>query len=92
MSERTVDREEVRHVADLARIDLEAATVDRMADQFGDILDHFDRLDEVPETDAEPELTNVLRPDEVHESLDAEEALQNAPQAEAGYFRGPRVS
>ncbi|AWB28068.1 Asp-tRNA(Asn)/Glu-tRNA(Gln) amidotransferase subunit GatC [Halococcoides cellulosivorans] len=92
MSDRTVDHEEVRHVADLARVDLDDDAVDRMADQFGDILEYFDRLDEVPETDADPDLTNVLRADEVRESLDTEDALDNAAETEAGYFKGPRVS
>ena len=90
MSER-VDPDEVRHVADLARIDLDEDEVERFADQFADILEYFDTLDEVPEVESEPDLVNVMRPDDVQESLSQEEALRNAPEAEDGYFKGPPV-
>lgn len=87
-----VDEAEIQHVAELARIDLADDEVDRFAEQFVDILDHFETLDEVPRNDAAPDLVNVLRPDEVKESLSQEEALENAPETEDGYFKGPRVS
>jgi aspartyl-tRNA(Asn)/glutamyl-tRNA(Gln) amidotransferase subunit C len=76
MSETSVDPETVRHVAD----------------QFSEVLSYFDTLDEVPEVEREAELTNVMRPDEEREGLSREEALQNAPETEDGYFTGPRVS
>ncbi|MFC6726991.1 Asp-tRNA(Asn)/Glu-tRNA(Gln) amidotransferase subunit GatC, partial [Halobium palmae] len=60
--------------------------------QFADILEHFEALDEVPEVDAEADLANVMRPDEVREGLSQEEALANAPESEDGYFKGPKVS
>jgi aspartyl-tRNA(Asn)/glutamyl-tRNA(Gln) amidotransferase subunit C len=88
----TVDEEEVRHVASLARVDLDEEEVDRFTEQFADILDYFEALDEVPEVEAEAELANVMRPDEVHEGLSQEEALRNAPETEDGYFKGPKVS
>ncbi|GAA0308202.1 Asp-tRNA(Asn)/Glu-tRNA(Gln) amidotransferase subunit GatC [Halarchaeum salinum] len=92
MSDSTVDADEVRHVADLARVDLDEEDVGRYADQFADILDHFETLEEVPDVEAEPELVNVMRPDEVEESLDQGEALENAPETEDGFFKGPKVS
>ncbi|GAD53370.1 aspartyl-tRNA(asn) amidotransferase subunit C / Glutamyl-tRNA(Gln) amidotransferase subunit C [Halarchaeum acidiphilum MH1-52-1] len=92
MSDSTVDAEEVRHVADLARVDLDEADVGRYADQFGDILDHFETLEGVPDVEAEPDLVNVMRPDEITESLDQDEALENAPETEDGFFKGPKVS
>jgi aspartyl-tRNA(Asn)/glutamyl-tRNA(Gln) amidotransferase subunit C len=92
MSETPVDPEEVRHVADLARIDLDEDEVDRFAEQFADILSHFDALDDVPEVDAEADLVNVMRDDEVREGLTQEAALSNAPETEDGYFKGPSVS
>jgi aspartyl-tRNA(Asn)/glutamyl-tRNA(Gln) amidotransferase subunit C len=92
MSDNAVDSDEVVHVADLARIDLDDEEVERFTDQFGEILAAFEALDEVPETDREADLTNVMRPDEVRESLSQEEALQNAPDSEAGQFKGPKVS
>ena len=92
MSDQPVSPEEVRHVADLARVDLADEEVEQFTAQFGEILEAFETLDEVPETDSEPALENVLRADEIRESLDQEEALRNAPHAEDGYFKGPRVS
>ena len=87
-----VDDEEVRHVASLARVDLEEAEVERFAAQFADILEYFEALEEVPDVDADAELANVMRPDEAREGLTQEEALRNAPETEDGYFVGPRVS
>lgn len=92
MSETSVDPETVRHVADLARVDLTEAEVERFADQFSEVLSYFETLDEVPEVDSDAELTNVMRPDEEREGLTQEEALRNAPETEDGYFKGPRVS
>ncbi|MCL7418476.1 MAG: Asp-tRNA(Asn)/Glu-tRNA(Gln) amidotransferase subunit GatC [Halalkalicoccus sp.] len=92
MSDQSVDGEEVRHVADLARVDLEEAEVEAFAEQFGEILDAFETLDEVPEIEREDDLENVMRADEVRESLSQEEALGNAPETEDGYFKGPSVS
>jgi aspartyl-tRNA(Asn)/glutamyl-tRNA(Gln) amidotransferase subunit C len=89
--ERRVDDETVRHVASLARVDLTEKEVVRFSEQFGDILDYFDTLDEVPEVEHEAELDNVMRPDEVHEGLSQEQALQNAPETENGFFKGPKV-
>jgi aspartyl-tRNA(Asn)/glutamyl-tRNA(Gln) amidotransferase subunit C len=87
-----VSREEVRHVADLARVDLDESEVEEFADQFGAILADFQALDEVPEVDREADLVNVMRDDEVREGLSQEEALSNAPETEDGFFKGPRVS
>ncbi|QIO23441.1 Asp-tRNA(Asn)/Glu-tRNA(Gln) amidotransferase subunit GatC [Haloarcula sp. JP-L23] len=92
MSDNAVDPSEVRHIADLARIDLDDDEVERFTEQFGEILAAFEALDEVPETEREADLANVMRPDEVREGLHQEEALQNAPETEAGQFKGPKVS
>jgi aspartyl-tRNA(Asn)/glutamyl-tRNA(Gln) amidotransferase subunit C len=91
MSDPAADPDEVRHVASLARVDLDDDEVDRFAEQFADILAAFETLDEVPEVEREADLANVMRPDEVRESLGQEEALQNA-DSEGGFFKGPKVS
>jgi len=88
----TVDDEEVRHVAELARVDLDDDEVERFTEQFGDILEYFEALDDVPEVEPDADLANVMRPDEVTEGLTQEEALRNAPETEDGYFKGPKVS
>ncbi|CQR50462.1 MULTISPECIES: Asp-tRNA(Asn)/Glu-tRNA(Gln) amidotransferase subunit GatC [Haloferax] len=92
MSDTPVDADEVRHVAELARVDLDEDEVEEFAAQFADILGYFDALDEVPEVDREDELVNVMRPDEVRDGLTQEEALSNAAETEDGFFKGPRVS
>ena len=92
MSDTPVDPDEVRHVADLARVDLDDDDVDRFTEQFADILAYFETLDEVPEVEREADLANVMRPDEVRDSLSQEEALENAEETEDGYFKGPNVS
>lgn len=92
MSETAVDREEVRHVASLARLELDDEEVHRFTEQFAEILGYFETLDEIPAVDRDVDLVNVMRPDEVRDSLDREDATRNAPETEDGYVRGPRVS
>ena len=92
MSDSPVDPEEVRHVADLARVDLADEDVDRFAEQFADILGYFETLDEVPEVDRDADLVNVMRSDEVREGLTQAAALENAAETDDGYFEGPNVS
>ena len=92
MSDTPVDAAEVEHVADLARVDLDDEEVDAFAEQFAEILEYFEALDEVPEVESEPELVNVMRADEIEGSLDRDEALANAAETEDGLFKGPRVS
>ncbi|MGB9985826.1 Asp-tRNA(Asn)/Glu-tRNA(Gln) amidotransferase subunit GatC [Salarchaeum japonicum] len=92
MSEPAVDAEEVRHVADLARVSLSDDEVDAFAEQFSEVLDYFEALEDVPEVESEPDLVNVMRADEVEESLSQEAALANADESEDGFFKGPRVS
>ncbi|RJT06134.1 Asp-tRNA(Asn)/Glu-tRNA(Gln) amidotransferase subunit GatC [Halococcus sp. IIIV-5B] len=91
MSETAVDPETVEHVAELARVDLTPDERERFAAQFAEILDSFAALDEVPAVEAEPDLVNVLRTDEVREGLSQADALGNAPATENGYFEGPPV-
>ena len=87
-----VDAAEVEHVAELARVRLADEEVETFTDQFADILDYFEALDEVPAVDREEELVNVMRPDEVESGLSQEEALSNAEETADGFFVGPKVS
>jgi aspartyl-tRNA(Asn)/glutamyl-tRNA(Gln) amidotransferase subunit C len=92
MSDTSPGPKEVRHVADLARVGLDDDEVERFTDQFADILDYFETLEAVPEVERETDLVNVMREDEVRDSLSQEEALANAPETKDGYFKGPNVS
>jgi len=91
-NEPAVTADEVRKVADLARVDLSDEEVERFAEQFEAVLEDFETLDEVPEVESEPDLVNVMRADEIEDGLSQEEALRNASETEDGYFKGPRVS
>jgi aspartyl-tRNA(Asn)/glutamyl-tRNA(Gln) amidotransferase subunit C len=92
MTNEPVDRADVERVADLARVELSDEDLAAFTEQFREILEHFEALEAVPEVDAEPDLVNVMRPDEVQDSLSQDEALQNAADSEDGRFKGPRVS
>ncbi len=91
-----ISREEVSHLAMLARIDLAPDELDRMAGQLDVILDAVATVrevagDDVPATSHPMPLTNVTRPDEVRPSLSAEQALSGAPESEQQRFRVPRI-
>ena len=92
MSTEPVDSADVERVASLARVELDDSEISAFTAQFQEILDYFDTLEAVPDVDSEPDLVNVMRPDEVQESLPQEKALQNATEHEEGRFKGPRVS
>ncbi|MFH0942106.1 MAG: Asp-tRNA(Asn)/Glu-tRNA(Gln) amidotransferase subunit GatC [Chloroflexota bacterium] len=87
-----ISRDEVLHIARLARLGLTEAEVDRFTEQLSHILENFEVLSQldttgiVPTTQAIP-LKNVMKPDEVAPSLPAREVLANAPRKEAEYFR-----
>ena len=89
-----IDREQVLHVARLARLELSEEEIERMAGELSGILEHVDRitaldLDWVEPTTHVVELANVLRPDEPDPSLPREVALEPAPDPADGAFRVP---
>jgi aspartyl-tRNA(Asn)/glutamyl-tRNA(Gln) amidotransferase subunit C len=91
-----ITREEVAHLAHLARIDLSDAELDHLAPQLAVILEAVASVSKVAAGDIPPTshavpLTNVFRPDEVRPGLTAEEALAGAPEAEDQRFRVPRI-
>jgi aspartyl-tRNA(Asn)/glutamyl-tRNA(Gln) amidotransferase subunit C len=91
-----ISRDEVAHLAHLARLAVTDDELDTFAGQLGIILGSVARVSEAP-TDGVPPtshavpLTNVLRADEVRQSLSQQEALAMAPAAEDGRFRVPRM-
>jgi aspartyl-tRNA(Asn)/glutamyl-tRNA(Gln) amidotransferase subunit C len=91
-----INEEQVRHVADLARLGLTDEEVARMGEQLGAILSSIEKiqeldLDGVPPTANPLNLTNVFRPDEPRGELTPEEALREAPEAVDGLFAVPRI-
>lgn len=91
-----ISEEEVRHVAELARLELTDEELERIGGQLGAILQSIEKIGEldlsgVPPTANPLNLTNVLRPDEPQEELSVEQALANAPEAEGNLFIVPRI-
>jgi aspartyl-tRNA(Asn)/glutamyl-tRNA(Gln) amidotransferase subunit C len=89
-----IDRDQVLHVARLARLHLSEEELERMPDELSKILDHVERMDELDLEGVEPtshvvELQNVLREDVPRPSLPRERALEGAPDAADGGFRVP---
>ncbi|GAB3313106.1 Asp-tRNA(Asn)/Glu-tRNA(Gln) amidotransferase subunit GatC [Geodermatophilus aquaeductus] len=91
-----LDRQDIAHLARLARLAVTDEELDRFAGQLGAVLDAVARVqradagDVVPTTHAVP-LTNVLRPDVVTPCLPRDVVLAGAPAAEDGRFRVPRI-
>jgi aspartyl-tRNA(Asn)/glutamyl-tRNA(Gln) amidotransferase subunit C len=89
-----IDRDQVLHVARLARLRLTDDEVERMTGELSKILGHVERMDELDLAGVEPTshvvaLQNVLREDVPRESLPRERALESAPDAVDGGFRVP---
>ena len=89
-----IDREQVLHVARLARLRLDEDEVERLERELSVVLDHIEKigeldLDGVEPTDHVIALENVLRADEPRPSLPAERALEPAPDPAEGGFRVP---
>jgi aspartyl-tRNA(Asn)/glutamyl-tRNA(Gln) amidotransferase subunit C len=89
-----IDREQVLHVAKLARLRLSEEEVETMVGELSGILEHVDRigrldLDGVEPTSHVVALENVLRADEPRPSLPREVALASAPEPQEGAFRVP---
>ena len=93
----TISREDVEYVAALARLELTEQETQEYTEQLNSILGYaamLERLDTdgvLPTAHAVP-LHNVLREDQVGPSITQEKALQNAPDADEGFFRVPKIS
>jgi aspartyl-tRNA(Asn)/glutamyl-tRNA(Gln) amidotransferase subunit C len=89
-----IERDQVLHVARLARLSLSEEEVETMVGELSGILEHVDRignldLDGVEPTSHVVALENVLRPDEPWPSLPPAVALASAPEPQNGAFRVP---
>lgn len=87
-----LSREEVLHIARLARLGLTEAELERFREQLSNILENFEILRQVDTTDVLPTaqsiaLHNVMREDEVTPSLPPSDILANAPRREGDCFR-----
>ncbi len=85
-------REEVLHIARLARVGVTEEDLDRLSEQLSNILENFEILNGVDTTNVPPTaqsiaLQNVMRPDGIDPSLPSEDVLANAPRREGDFFR-----
>lgn len=95
MSQR-ITRDDVEHVARLARLDLTHDEIELFTGQLGDILEHAADIEALDVGDIAPTshpmpIVNVFRDDDLVPSVDRDEVLAQAPAAEAGQFRVPPV-
>ena len=91
-----ISREQVEHVAVLARLALTEAEKDKLTTELGQILEHADKIAELDTAEVEPTahavaVTNVWRSDRPGEELSREEALSNAPDREEDAFGVPKI-
>jgi len=89
-----IDRDQLLHVARLARLELRDDEVDRLGAQLNDILAAVSKVSELDLSDVPPtshplDVVNVWGADEPHECLTVEEALANAPEKEGSFFKVP---
>ena len=91
-----ITKEEVIHVANLARLEVDETLIDKFAEQIGMILEYVDSLSRVDTQGVTPtshaiSLTNAFREDIELDIFDRDSALANAPDKEDGSFVVPRV-
>jgi aspartyl-tRNA(Asn)/glutamyl-tRNA(Gln) amidotransferase subunit C len=89
-----IDRDQVLHVAKLARLRLSEEEIERMSGELSTILDHIEKIEELELSDVEPtshviQLENVLRSDEPRPSWPRERVLEPAPDSADDGFRVP---
>jgi len=90
-----ISKEQIKYIAHLARLNF-TEEVEAFAKDLGDIIDFAGQLNELDTEDIEEtthvlDMTNVLREDVVHDALDREQALKNAPAQQDGQVKVPKV-
>ncbi len=88
---------DVEHVAKLARLELTEEEKEKFTSQLGDVLKYVEQMNEVDTSNVEPmahaiDFVNVMREDEVKYEQTKEELMSNAPDAEDGFFKVPKIN
>jgi aspartyl-tRNA(Asn)/glutamyl-tRNA(Gln) amidotransferase subunit C len=91
-----ITKQEVEHVAKLARLELSDTEQEMLTDQLSNILTYVEQLNELDTKGVEPtshvlDINNVMRDDVPSGSLTQERALANAPDKAAGHYRVPKI-
>jgi aspartyl-tRNA(Asn)/glutamyl-tRNA(Gln) amidotransferase subunit C len=92
----TIDREQVRKVAYLARLNITAQEEEEFTGQLNSILEYFEQLSELDTDNVQPttraiETSNITRPDKLEPFPNKDELLQSAPEQDGDYFRVPKI-
>lgn len=91
-----IDREQVRKVALLARLQITPEEEEQLTAQLGNILEYFEQLSELDVSNVKPttraiDVSNVTRPDEMQAYRDRESLLKEAPDQEGDFFKVPQI-
>ena len=91
-----ITKEQILHVAHLARLELDESAIEKFAGQIGTVLEYVDQLQAVDTEGVKPtshaiSLTNAFREDRQRDHMETEKALANAPEKEDGSFVVPKV-
>lgn len=91
-----ISKEEVKRVAELARLEVTDDECEHYREHLSEIISYFDKLNELDTEGVEPtthvlDLKNVFSSDEPKHTITREEAFENAPDHEDGYFRVPSI-
>lgn len=92
-----IGKEDVKHVAKLARLELTEKEIEKYSKQLDEIIKYVEQMNEVDTTGVEPmphpiPVYNVMREDEVKYEQTKEELMANAPFEEDGFFRVPKIN
>jgi aspartyl-tRNA(Asn)/glutamyl-tRNA(Gln) amidotransferase subunit C len=91
-----ITKQEVLHVAHLARLNVDESMVERFSEQIGTILEYVETLNQLDTTGVAPtshaiDMANAFREDALASSIDRQSALGNAPEEDEGSFIVPKV-
>ena len=91
-----IDRKEVEHVAQLARLRFDEAQLEMFMHQMNNILEYFDKLQDLDTSNIEPTshavvMNNVFRNDVAEKLFDKDVMLGNAPEKKKGCFKVPKI-
>lgn len=92
-----INIKDVEHVAKLARLELTEEEKELYTKQLGDVLKYVDQMNEVDTSSVKPmtqviDFVNVMRDDKVVYEYTKEELMANAPEAEDGFFKVPKIN
>ena len=91
-----IDREQVRKVANLARLELTESEEEQFTRELGSILDYIEQLQELDTENVKPttraiDVSNITRADQLEPYQDRDALLQNSPEQDGDYFRVPKI-